>query len=88
MQVEFLSHFDKDLDKVNRKSVRLQIVRLIEQVEAADNISEVLNLKKLKGFRSAYRVRIGDYRVGFFLQGQKVEFARVGHRKDIYKIFP
>ena len=88
MQIEFLSHFDKDVDNINLKSVRLQIVKFIEQVESAETLLDIRNLKKLKGFKSAYRVRIGDYRVGFFLEGQKVQLARIVHRKDIYKVFP
>jgi mRNA interferase RelE/StbE len=88
MQAEFLSSFYKDLDDLNQKFVRKQVVKLIEQVEAAENLLHFSNVKKLRGHRSAYRFRVGDYRVGFFLEGQKVQFARVVHRKDIYKIFP
>lgn len=35
-----------------------------------------------------YRIRIGDYRIGIFVEGKTVEFARVVHRKDIYQQFP
>ncbi|WP_374754821.1 type II toxin-antitoxin system RelE family toxin [Dyadobacter psychrophilus] len=44
--------------------------------------------KKLKGFSNAYRIRIGDYRVGIFVENNIVELARIAHRKDIYKVFP
>ena len=88
MQVEFLSSFDKDLDNLTQKSVRQQVSKFIERVESAENLSQFNNLKKLKGHRSAWRARIGDYRIGFFLEGQKVEFAHVVHRKDIYRVFP
>jgi mRNA interferase RelE/StbE len=47
-----------------------------------------LGIKKLSGFPDAYRIRSGNYRIGMFLEGDKVIFARVAHRKDIYKIFP
>jgi mRNA interferase RelE/StbE len=33
----------------------------------------------------SYRFRIGDYRVIFDLQGEKIVVLRVGHRRDIYK---
>ena len=32
-----------------------------------------------------YRFRIGDYRVIFDIEGDKIVVLRVGHRKDIYK---
>ncbi len=88
MQVEFSSKFSKDLDYINPKSVHANIRKLIGLVESANDLHNIPNLKKLVGFKSAYRVRIGDYRVGFFYEGHKVLFARVVHRKDIYKVFP
>lgn len=88
MQVEFLRSFYEDLDNLSQKSVRQQVINFIERVESAHNLSGFNNLKKLKGHRSAWRARIGDYRIGFFLVGQKVEFAHVIHRKDIYRVFP
>ncbi len=33
-------------------------------------------------------VRSGNYRIGIFIVDKVVQFARVAHRKDIYKIFP
>ncbi len=49
---------------------------------------EIRNVKKLKGFRSAYRVRVGDYRIGVFVDGNYVDFVRVLHRREIYRFFP
>ena len=33
----------------------------------------------------SYRFRIGDYRVVFDLEGEKIVVLRVGHRREIYK---
>lgn len=88
MQVEFLQKFSKDLDNVNQKSVKSGIVRLIALMESVRSLNEIPNLKKLTGFKSAYRVRVGDYRVGFFYENHKILLARVVHRKDIYRVFP
>jgi mRNA interferase RelE/StbE len=43
------------------------------------------NVKKLKGFRSRYRLRVGDYRVIFELDKDLIIVYGVGLRKDIYK---
>lgn len=88
MQVEFLTKFSKDIDRINLKSVKANLVKLINQVESAETLEGITNLKKLVGHKSAYRVRIADYRVGFFYDGATVIFARIVHRKDIYKVFP
>ena len=88
MQVEFLAKFSKDLDKINNKAVKLDILKLIEQLEIISTISEISNLKKLTGYKSAYCLRAGDYRIGIFVDKDTVQLARVLHRKDIYEIFP
>jgi mRNA interferase RelE/StbE len=43
------------------------------------------NLKKLKGSSDEYRLRIGDWRVLFVLEGRTVTVYAVGNRKDIYR---
>lgn len=43
------------------------------------------DVKKLKGFRNKYRLRVGDYRVLFELERACIVVYSVGHRKDIYE---
>jgi len=88
MKAEFLKSFYKDLDNLTLQSVKKSIISVIENVELANKASEIKNLKKLSGYKIAYRIKIGDYRIGIFIENNIVEFARVIHRKDIYKIFP
>lgn len=88
MITEFTGRFLKDLDKLNQASIEKDISDIIEQVEKANFLSEIKNIKKLKGHQTAYRIRIGDYRIGLFVENNIVEFVRVIHRKDIYKVFP
>ncbi|MCA0428905.1 MAG: type II toxin-antitoxin system RelE/ParE family toxin [Bacteroidetes bacterium] len=88
MQVEFLSKFSKDLDYISQKSVKLNIAKLIQVIELTDNLNTIPHLKKLVGHKTAYRVKVGDYRIGFFYEKNKIIFARVIHRKNIYKVFP
>jgi mRNA interferase RelE/StbE len=88
MKVEFLKQFYKDIDDLKIHSVKLQLIKVIEHFETEENLQSIPNIKKLKGHKFAYRVRIGDYRIGFFYQNDIVQFARVIHRKDIYRLFP
>jgi len=88
MQVEFLVHFQRDLGKIHQAHVKQAIKRTIQQVESSKRIQDVANVKKLSGHKSAYRIRIGDFRIGIFVVGNVAEFSRVVHRKDIYKLFP
>ena len=43
------------------------------------------NVKKLKGSVNEYRLRMGDYRAIFELEGRRVIIYAVGQRKDIYR---
>lgn len=43
------------------------------------------DLKKLKGFKNKYRLRAGNYRVLFELEGSCIVVYNVGDRKDIYE---
>ena len=88
MKVEFLKKFYDDLDDIKVKSVKQSLIRIIELIETADSLTKIPNTKKLKGHRSAYRTRVGDYRLGFFFENSTILLARVANRKDIYKIFP
>ena len=88
MKTVFLAQFDSDIEKLRLQSVKDDIAVAIEQVEQAQSTADIVNVKKLKGFKTAYRIRIGDYRIGVFIENETVEFARVIHRKDIYKAFP
>ena len=88
MKVEFLKKFSKDLDDVKVKSVKRNLIQLIEFIESIDSLDSIPNTKKLKGHKTAYRTRVGDYRLGFFFENSTITFARFLHRKDIYKIFP
>ena len=88
MKTEFLNHFYKDLKAIKNENIRIDIFNSIKQVELAESIKEIKNIKKLKGSKIAYRIRIGDYRIGVYIENNIIEFARISHRKDIYNLFP
>ena len=88
MRAVFLRKFSKDLDKIDNQQLLNTIAGVIEWVEDNDASIVIAGMKKLVGYKNAYRVRIGDYRIGVFVEGDTVEFARVLHRKDIYDVFP
>jgi mRNA interferase RelE/StbE len=88
MKVVFFKKFSKDLDKVRKPKDLKSIAEIIELVKSVESLEEVAGVKKLMGFDDAFRIRSGNYRIGVFLENGVVQFARVAHRKDIYKIFP
>ena len=88
MNVRIDKSFEKDIKKIKDKVLLAKIADTIEQVQASTNQEEIKNIKKLKGFQSYYRIRIGDYRIGLAIEETTVDFIRFLPRKDVYKYFP
>ncbi|MGM1430718.1 type II toxin-antitoxin system RelE family toxin [Sphingobacterium lactis] len=88
MEVVFLSSFLDDIKKISDKKLKAKIKVFIIDLEHADTLDEISNVIKIKGFSTAYRLRIGDYRLGFFKDDNIIELARFVKRNDIYKVFP
>ena len=89
MNTEYLPSFLKDLKALKSTPHFKSIKALVfEEIPNIPEFEEINNLKKLKGYETAYRIRIGDYRIGFTFDGKTIIFFRVLHRKDIYRYFP
>ncbi len=78
-QVELMPKAIKDLQKLPKLEAKKIIVK-IKQLE--QGLSG--NIKKLTNFSPEYRLRIGDYRVLFELEANKVLIYRIKHRKEAY----
>ena len=70
----------KDLKSFDRK----EALRITEKIQALEN-NLTGNVKKLTNFTPEYRLRVGDYRVLFGVEGQKVIVYRIKHRKEAYR---
>lgn len=89
MKTAFTKSFAKDLKRhAKDKKLLPRIQEIILEVEAADSISTINNLKKLKAEGSYFRIRSGNYRLGLTIDGDTVTFVRVLHRSEIYRYFP
>jgi mRNA interferase RelE/StbE len=88
MKVEFLQQFYDDIDNINNQAVKNSLSNVIRQAIEASKPQEINHIRKLRGQRNAFRIRLGEYRIGVYIEKDTVEFARIAHRKDIYKLFP
>ncbi len=70
----------KDLKRLPAKHQQ----RIIEGIE---RLSKDLagDVRKLTRFSPEYRLRVGNYRVLFEIQGSAITIYRIRHRRDVYR---
>ena len=88
MKTAFRNSFLKDLKSVRDKRLLASVKETIAIVEDASSLVDLPNLKRLKGHKNYFRIRIGEYRLGLALEDQTAVFVRLLHRRDIYRYFP
>lgn len=88
MKVAFRQSFERDLGKIKDRSALQRVRQAIEQVEHANNLHDIQNIRKLTGAAGFFRIRVGEYRIGIALVADEVEFVRCLHRRDMYRYFP
>ncbi len=89
MKCNFRKSFLKDLKAQEHDNNFLtQVKSIVLEIEKAASMSEIKNLKNLKGEKTYYRIRSGRYRVGVTIDNNIVSFVRALHRRDIYRYFP
>ncbi|MBE5229119.1 MAG: type II toxin-antitoxin system RelE/ParE family toxin [Microcystis aeruginosa PMC 728.11] len=86
--MNFVAFFFRDLGAIKDRKLRQRIEAVIVEVEAANNLAELRNIKAIEGHPSYYRIRIGDYRIGIYVEENMIAFVRVLHRKEMYRYFP
>ncbi|GIK10500.1 MAG TPA: type II toxin-antitoxin system RelE/ParE family toxin [Anaerolineales bacterium] len=88
MKTLYEKSFGRDLKKVKDKRLLKQVQKIIAQVESANSLSDLQNVKKLEGYTTYYRIRVGEYRIGIEVVEGQVIFVCFLNRKDIYRYFP
>lgn len=88
MNTAFRESFDADLSAITDAALLRRIRKVIEQVEAARTFQQIPNIKRLEATGKYYRIRVGNYRIGFLFDRGTVTFVRCLNRKDIYRYFP
>lgn len=88
MNIKFESRFEKDIKSIKDRNLLKKLQQIILDCKQAETLGQINNLKKLRGYDSLYRIRLGDYRVGVEVVENEIIFTRFLHRKDIYKSFP
>jgi len=68
-----------DLDSLTER-IRTQVLRKIERLKSGLHG----DIKHLRRADVVYRLRTGDYRILFDLEGNTIVIRKIGHRKNVY----
>jgi mRNA-degrading endonuclease RelE of RelBE toxin-antitoxin system len=88
MEVIYLKSLEKDLKRIKDRKLLTSLATIFIDLEKAESLIEVSGIKKLSGHSDAYRIRLGDYRLGIYYSEDTFTIARFKKREDIYKLFP
>jgi len=75
--------FNKDAKKFIEKQPKSHRIRIYKAIKKLPNG----DIKKMKGFKDLYRLRVGDYRIIYTIFENEIiiEIMEVNNRGDIYK---
>ncbi len=96
MHLLFERTFAKDVQHLTDRQTKEKVAALLKALEQQPDfeavVAQVSNVKKLQGYRNYYRIRLGDFRLGFALDempdGPTLRLLRLLHRREIYRYFP
>jgi mRNA interferase RelE/StbE len=80
-EIIFTERAIKDLKKLSADIKNRIAAKLTEYSEKPFQYAKKLISPKI----GSYRFRVGDYRIIFDIDDNKIVVLRIGHRKDIYK---
>jgi mRNA interferase RelE/StbE len=90
MKVSYSKIALKEIDRLRDPVATKGLVKALDLLEEADDVRSVPSVKALAGGGGYFRIRLGDYRMGFRCSddGNGILVMRVMHRREIYRHFP
>lgn len=82
MKIIISSRAEKELKNIPKIN-QIAIVRKIRSIKKS---SLILNQEKLSGFKSVFRIRIGQYRIVYRKTAEELYIVLIGHYKDVYRL--
>ncbi len=79
-KIKFEKRAFQELNKLDQIISR----RILKNIKELEKNFHTKDIKRLKG-QDVYRLRVGNYRVLFYIEDDSIKIIKVGHRKGIYK---
>ena len=78
-----------DFERILDKNIIRRADNTVEKLKSANSLREVANIKSMTGYPGFYRIRFGNFRIGFSLEADNsILLLAIGHRSVIYRDFP
>ena len=88
MKIIYKPSFTRDVKKASIEA-QINLRNVIESLKIAQGLNNITNLKKLKGHKTAYRIKVNTFRLCFYYNDDNIlELTRFLPRKDVYRFFP
>lgn len=86
MNIRYSKRFQREFLKQSGK-IRETVLTVIREVKQAETLDNITDCKSLTGYKNIYRIRIGDFRVFFFVEiiGNTLYFLHLVPRGEAYK---
>jgi mRNA interferase RelE/StbE len=85
-RIEWKQSAEKELRQLSKDV----LARVLEAVAGLADNPTPPGSRKLSGAEKLYRVRVGEYRVVYFIHASVlvIEIVRIRHRRDVYRKLP
>jgi len=90
MEILFKKSFIKDFEKLPediKENVKEICIFIFPKIKDLKEFRKYY-FCKMKDYKNFYRIKIGNFRIGFKKNDNQIIFMRVLHRKNIYKYLP
>ena len=81
-RVSYHPEAKKQLEKIEPQKVRRQVLRKIDGLKKNPKPAVA---KKLSGRDDEFRLRQGEHRIVYALQGSEIVILKIGHRREVYR---
>ncbi|MYA62054.1 MAG: hypothetical protein F4X94_05720 [Dehalococcoidia bacterium] len=88
MEVRYKSSFDRDLKRIRDHNLFRRVERKIREIKAADSLSDISGIEKIRSRENYYRIRIGGYRLYLTREYGAAVLRGIDHRGRAYRSFP
>ena len=85
-RVQLTRSAEKELGKLPAGVVRRFVEAIDAVAEEPRKARPGVDIKRLKGTKSTWRLRVGDYRGIYEIEGATVVFTRFAHRARVYDV--